>query len=812
MAKILVVDDHPTNREFLRIVLEHAGHEIFESSDAGEALRSLESLKPQLVITDILMPNMDGRDFARRVHEQTEMANMPVLFTSAYYLESEAKSLAQQTAMKDFIPKPCEPEEVLAIVGRVLCEHGLIAPAASPAMGEPAAPTTKGDDLRAMQARLLALSEVSRDLAQCTDIVELSQKYAVAVRRIVAAEAAMVRLEGTSTHAGVFAHSGTCAFAGECSVSRSGGGLQADCLPRVEESDCLKAMLESKPPAGRTTQVSGPFECNGFRFASYMAAPVISAEGTHGWIALFNKIGFDSFRDEDEWLLASVAAQLAVAYQNVSLTEANRRSTMALRQTERQLQAIIENTPDRICLKGLDGQVLLGNPAFDACPGSPQHMLGPGDSAEFEEMVDTAGGKRTFLSRHFPVYGDDGQPYAVCNISTDITQRKNLEQQLAQAQKMEAVGLLAGGVAHDFNNLLAVIQGYGQLAMETLPAGHAAAESIQEIQTATQRAAALTRQLLVFSRKQILQPKPLGLNNLIGDLAKMLRRLIGENIELVFQAGAELGQVTADPGQIEQVIVNLVVNSRDAMPKGGKLIVRTENVFLDDDFMKHHAEIKHAGPTVMVSVTDTGCGMPPEVQTRAFEPFFTTKAKGHGTGLGLATVYGIVKQSGGYIWLYSEPGVGTTIKIYLPRTAGGAIPQEQSKDRVVRGGTETVLVAEDEPALRKLVCSVLRKQGYRVLEARDGVEGLRKFHEFGQRIDLLFTDVLMPNMSGRELADTVRREKPSTRVIFMTGYAGENMAGQIRVDAHDHVIQKPFSPNDMARAVRDVLDEAELVC
>jgi signal transduction histidine kinase/DNA-binding response OmpR family regulator len=814
VAKILVVDDHETNRDFLRIVLEHAGHNVSEARDGEEALRAAGNLHPELVISDILMPSMDGREFVRRLRERAEFVAVPILFTSAYYLESEAKSLGQQSGVKDFIPKPCEPERVLAIVAKVLQDSGLESgpPTAANPNTAGAGQPTKTEELRAMQARLLALTEVSRELSQCTDIAELCQKYITAIRHIVAAEAAVVRLAGTNTPTGVFAHSGSCAFAGECGMSRHGAGLQGACLPRLEASQCLTTVLKTKMGTGLGTRTDGGFDCNGFRFHSYMAAPVTSASGIHGWIALFNKIGFDGFRDEDEWLLASVAAQLAVAYHNATLEETNRRSTVALQQTERQLRAIIEHTPDRICLKSIDGEVLLGNPAFDASPRRLPLLPDSGHPTEFEEELETPAGVRTFLSRHFPISDEQGRPYAVCSISTDITQRKSLEQQLAQAQKMEAVGLLAGGVAHDFNNLLAVIQGYSQFALESLAPDHCVVESIREIQTASQRAATLTRQLLVFSRKQILQPKPLALNNLIGDLTKMLQRLIGENIELVFQPGTDLGQVTADPGQIEQVIVNLVVNSRDAMPRGGKLTVRTENVFLDEDFMQHHSEIKHTGPNVMISVTDAGCGMTPEVQARAFEPFFTTKPKGQGTGLGLATVYGIVKQSGGYIWLYSESGVGTTIKVYLPRTGVFALIEGKGQDLQVQGGTETVLVAEDEPALRKLVCSVLRKQGYHVLEAKDGADGLRKFHESARTVDLLFTDVLMPDMGGRELADTVRQERPSTRVMFMTGYAGENIAGQIRLDAHDHIIQKPFSPTDMARAVRAVLDQVELVC
>ena len=813
MANVLIIDDRPTNREFLRVVLQYAGHSVFEAGDGLEALQSLESARPHLIISDILMPTMDGKEFVRRLREHPEFSSTPTLFTSAYYLESEARSLGEQCGVKAFIPKPCDPEQVLAMVDKVLREAGVPGNAAAAASANPghqvAPPPAKTEELSTAQARLIALTEVSRELSQCTDIAELSRTYVTAIRRIVAVDMAVVHMDGTAAHPEVFACAGTCAFAAECKI-HEGSGLQQSCLPNLERSDPVQAIRLLKTARPLSDEAGCNFACGPFCFDSFLAAPVASAAGSYGWIGVFHKTGLGRFRQEDEWLLAAVAAQLGVAYENATLAETNRRNTAALRQTERQLQAIVENSPDRIYLKAADGTLLLTNPAFRSAGAT--ELPKSDQVVECEEELETPAGKRIFLSRNFPVYGDDGKPFATCGISTDITHRKSLEQQLAQSQKMEAIGLLSGGVAHDFNNLLAVIQGFSQFAKEELPPDHPATESIQEIQTAAQRATNLTRQLLVFSRKQILKPKPLDLNDLIVNLIRMLERLIGENIDLSFEPGSDLGEITADPGQIEQAIVNLVVNARDAMPLGGKLAIRTQNIFLDEAFMQEHSDVKQTGPSVMFSVTDTGCGMTREVRARAFEPFFTTKPKGQGTGLGLATVYGIVKQSGGYVWLYSEKDVGTSIKVYLPRSNTPATVQPMETIGELRGGTETVMVAEDEPVLRKMVSTMLRKQGYKVLEAKDGMDGLRQLHESGLQIHLLLTDVLMPNMGGRELADTVRRDHPSTRVVYMSGYAAESIAGQLRLEPNARIIQKPFTPADVTRAVRTVLDTEEAHC
>jgi PAS domain S-box-containing protein len=391
-------------------------------------------------------------------------------------------------------------------------------------------------------------------------------------------------------------------------------------------------------------------------------------------------------------------------------------------------------------------------------------------------------------------------------LAYDVTERRLLEEQLRQSQKMEAVGQLAGGVAHDFNNLLTVITGYSDLMLRRLDDKSPLRTSLEEIKKAGERAASLTRQLLAFSRKQVLQPKVLQLNAVVADVYKMLRRLIGEDIDPVTLLEPSLGQVKADPGQIEQVILNLAVNARDAMPQGGKLTIETANVYLDNQYARRHTAIQ-PGQYVMLAVSDTGCGIDPETQVRMFEPFFTTKEPGKGTGLGLSTVYGIVRQSGGHLWVYSEVGKGTTMKIYLPRVDAGAERDEAcSVPTELPQGRGTVLLTEDEEQVRQMIRIILEMGGYRVLEAPGGAEALALYEQHEGQIDLIMTDVVMPGMSGRELAQSLETLHPGIRVLYMSGYTDDAIVRHGLLDQEITFLQKPFTPEALMRKVREVLD------
>ncbi|MCD4692478.1 MAG: PAS domain S-box protein [Calditrichales bacterium] len=400
-----------------------------------------------------------------------------------------------------------------------------------------------------------------------------------------------------------------------------------------------------------------------------------------------------------------------------------------------------------------------------------------------------------------------GNPFALIGVGRDITERKHLETQLQQSQKMEAIGSLAGGVAHDFNNLLTIIRGYSKLILSRLDKDNPLYKNITQIDKAGEHAESLTNQLLAFSRKQILQPKVVALNELISELEKMVGRLIGENIELSVSLDPELGYIKADPHQIEQVIMNLVVNARDAMPEGGKATIETKNVVLNKKYALKH-RIEETGPYVMLAISDSGVGMDKNTQTHLFEPFFTTKEKGKGTGLGLATVYGIIKQSGGYIWVYSEPGLGTTFKIYLPRIDEELISSDKSEEIFDDNlkGTETILVVEDEDEVRNLVCEMLQINGYNILEASNGENALSICEQYKEPIHLVLTDIVMPKMSGHDLVARLLHIQPQMKILYMSGYTDIALVHKGMLDSDIKFIQKPFTPLDLARKIRGILD------
>ncbi len=411
-----------------------------------------------------------------------------------------------------------------------------------------------------------------------------------------------------------------------------------------------------------------------------------------------------------------------------------------------------------------------------------------------------------FLSTSI-VKDKDGQPVVIVGVISDITLRKQLEEQLRHSQKMEAIGQLAGGIAHDFNNLLTVIEGYIDLLQNVMSGQGKERAFVTQIKKATDRAVSLTRQLLTFSRRQIVQPKVLDINQSIKDLSIMLQRLIGENIELITELDPHIGQIKADPHQIEQVIMNLIVNARDAMPDGGKLIIETKKVHLDSSYNRLHPDVK-AGEYVQLAISDTGVGMSAEVRERIFEPFFTTKEKGKGTGLGLATVYGIVKQSNGHIYVYSEVGKGTTFKIYFPAVRG-VKRSEKSEDpkRRIRGHGQKILVVEDEYLVRELILDTLKNLGYQVLEASNGDQALKLFHEYKDEIDLILTDLIMPGMNGKKLIDLISRETPNIQVLYMSGYDDNAISRHGLLNEGINYLQKPFSPKKLAEKLQEIFEQ-----
>jgi PAS domain S-box-containing protein len=513
-----------------------------------------------------------------------------------------------------------------------------------------------------------------------------------------------------------------------------------------------------------------------------------------------------------------------------------RRVEAALRESEELYRLIAEHTSDLIGLYDLNDSMrrvyaspsyhsMLGYQPDDLIKLAPSDLLHPEDlpavAAYQQRLYANGAATATYRLRHAvgswvwvdsrsTIVTHEGQLYAL-TVARDVSERKHLEAQLMQSQRLESVGRLAGGVAHDFNNLLTAIMGNTDLARDSLAASHPARADMDEIMKSSQRAAELTRQLLAFARKQIIEPHVIDLSQLILDMDKLLRRLIGEHIDLILLADPGLWHVRADRGQIEQIVVNLALNARDAMPEGGTLTIETRNVQLDHDYAHRHISIS-PGCYVMLAVSDVGTGMDEATQAQIFEPFFTTKPQGRGTGLGLATCYGIVKQHGGSIWPYSEPGHGSTFKIYLPRVEAPTEerPMPAAGDDMPRG-SETVLLAEDEPSVRMLAARVLRAQGYTVVEAENGDAALQLAHAWaGSPIDLLLTDVIMPRMSGKTLAERIQLLYPACDVLFISGYTDNTIVHHGQLDPGVVFLQKPFSPAALARKVRAMLDARRL--
>ena len=516
---------------------------------------------------------------------------------------------------------------------------------------------------------------------------------------------------------------------------------------------------------------------------------------------------------------------------------AGRRAQQALRESETRFRELAENVREVFFVSDpATGRAIYVSPAYEevfgqtrdhayTVPNAWTEAMQPEDRTRVlagmkelaggqKESIDTFritrpdGSIRWIRGRASAVRDASGKVTRIVGIAEDVTELQRTQDQLFRAQKMEAIGRLAGGVAHDFNNLLTAIIGHAELVLEDVRAGDPLRQDLEEILKAGQRAAILTRQLLAFSRQQVLEPRVLDPNALVADMDKMLRRLIGEDIELLTVLADRVGAIKGDGGQLEQVIMNLAVNARDAMPAGGKLTIETANAELDEAYAHSHEPVR-PGPYVMLAMSDTGSGMSEEVKARIFEPFFTTKEPGKGTGLGLATVYGIVKQSGGYIWVYSEVGKGTTFKVYLPRVEG--VPEARPvRPRPVEParGTETVLLVEDEDMVRALARTALLRYGYQVLEAANGGEALLQCERGTEAIDLVITDVVMPRMSGRELAARLRRLLPKMKLLYISGYTDHAVVHHGEIEPGAAFLEKPFTPDALARKVRAVLDRS----
>jgi len=839
VATILVVDDEPTARDLLVTILGYAGHRLLEASDGAEALERARGERPDLVIADLLMPTMSGFELVTLMRSDPVLARVPVVFYTANFLESEARSLARSCGVAHIIMKPAEPHTVLRTVCDVLGLPAQAPPAPAPP-GETAArpePARVFADALARRAQVLgprleALIDLSLQLASERDPRRLLEASCGAARKILGARYAGVGVtDELGTAVRHFFTSGMDAKVATRIGTPPPGALV---LQRIVEDGRAVRLSQL---AGDPTRLGLPPEHPPVH--SFLGVPISSLNRRYGWLYLADKVGASAFSEEEERLAGIVAAQVGRIYENGSLylqiehrsreleTEVaeRRRAEEALARRERELRAVLDGALDAMLIADEEGRWLEANPAASALFGAPREGLLGRSSSDFPITgADVEGFRGAFrkegrLGGEFRLARPDGTvrdveyratadilPGRHLAVLRDITERKHLEAQLRHSQKMEAIGRLAGGVAHDFNNMLNVITGYGELLMQRLLVDDPLRRYARQVLAAAERAASLTRQLLIFSRKQVVQPQVLDLNSAVRDTHDMLRRTIGENIELVTSLSPDLHAVKADPGQIGQVLMNLVVNARDAMPRGGKLTIETRNVVLDGTDARQRPDAR-PGPHALLAVTDTGYGMPPEVLAHVFEPFFTTKEVGKGTGLGLATVYGIVKQGGGHVTVHSEEGRGTTVKVYLPWAEGVAVASEQDAPGTPPRGTETILLAEDEVMLREMATEILEGHGYTVLAARDGHDAIRIARDHPGHIDLLVTDVIMPGgLDGPGLARQLVASRPRLKVLFMSGYAEQAIVSRHVLEQGMVLLPKPFTPDELARRARQVLD------
>lgn len=707
-VEILAVEDSPTQAAKLRFLLEAEGYSVTMAGNGSQALAILEQRKPTLVVTDVMMPEMDGFTLCKEIKSRDSLHDLPViLMTSLSSPRDILKGL--ECGADNFIRKPYD-------------EHNLLS-----------------------RIKSILLNQTFRKTERAQFGVEI---YFLGQRYYVTSERQQILDLLISTY---------------------------------EDAVNLNEELQIKQ-----TQLS--------ELAQELEKKVESR--TMG-----------------------LRAEIAERY----------RAEEKLRESEERYRDLFENANDLIHSYTQDGRMLYANRAWRKALGYTEEEIRdlnveqvhhPDGRQSFNDQIDrllrgesvdkaevmlvTKDGRKILGEASRTCKLIEGKPAIIRSIVRDVTERRNLEDQLRQTAKMEAIGQLAGGVAHDFNNLLTVISGYSQILQESL--GAKERDYAAEILKASERAAGLTRQLLAFSRRQILAPQVLDLSSIVSNMEKMLKRLIGEHIELVTVQQPHLGRVRADAGQIEQVILNLAVNARDAMPDGGKLTIETADVDLDEAYARSHVTVV-PGPYVMLAVSDTGVGMDAETMSHIFEPFFTTKEKGKGTGLGLSTVYGIVNQSSGNVWVYSELGSGTTFKVYLPRLQenvthpeGTAVPARSMR------GTETVLLVEDEEGVRALVRDTLEGYGYKVLEARGAEHAESILKEYREPIHLLLTDVVMPQMSGKELARRFFPRHPEAGVLYMSGYTDNAIVRHGVLDPGTSFLQKPFMPKTLVKKVREVLD------
>jgi CheY-like chemotaxis protein len=736
---VYLADDNADMRDYVQRLLRSAGYAVKAFEDGEQLLQACRRIVPRLVLSDVMMPRLDGFGLLSALRAEPRLRDIPVLLLSARAGE-DATVEGLKSAADDYLTKPFSARELLARVEANLKLAQL-----------------RHESERAIRDEAALLEQLNRVGNAVAAEIELERAVQVVTD-------AATQLSGAAF--GAFFYN-VINQKGESYTLYTLSGAPREAFSRFPqprntevfaptfrgEAVIRSSDITQDPRYGRNAPHHGHPKGH-LPVRSYLAVPVVSHTGEVLGGLFFGHPEPGIFDERAERLVVGIATQAAIAIDKARLYQAaqseienRKRIESALRESEQSLEAKVE--------------------------------------ARTAELVA-----------------------ANDRLRREAIERQRVEEQLRQAQKMEAIGHLTGGVAHDFNNLLTIVIGNVESVQRGLEA-QAPARMRRWLENAmhgARRAASLTQHLLAFSRRQPLEPRPLELNKLISNLSQILGRTLGEKIEVQTVFGAGLWRVEADPNQLETAILNLAVNARDAMPNGGKLTIETANAHLDEAYVATATEVA-PGQYVVIAVSDTGSGMSRHVLEHAFEPVFTTKPTGHGTGLGLSQVYGFVKQSGGHVRLYSEPGEGTTAKIYLRRHVGEAIEEASTEATVPDGqGKETVLVVEDDPNVREYTTELLRDLGYTVIEAEDGPSALRQV-ERHRSVDLLFTDVGLPGMNGRELADEARRRRPDLKVLYTTGYARNAVVHHGRVDPGVQLIAKPFTYADLASKIRSVLDD-----
>jgi len=959
VATILVVDDLPANRKFLVALLAHEGHRLLEAANGSEAFSVAQAELPDLVITDVLMPVMDGYEFVRQLRLDPKTSGIPVVFHTAHYGQREARALALTRGVSYVLTKPAAAEDVLAIVDRVLSgepEEGAPSEVAPPIEFDREhlrlltdKLSEKAEDQRAANARLRAVINIGLEFASGRDSDLRLDSLCESVCDLFCATYITLGIVDRNDR-----------------TLRRFFSCGSDTTAWLKTGEILSGMLSTVIAKRRTMRGENPGGDPATlqlpwlepEVQSFLAAPIASPAHVYGWICLVGNDG-KTFSDEDENLVIALAGQVGRIYaleheiierkqaesalrherdlaqqyldtaevillaldndarvtlvnryacsilgwtaaellgrnwidigipsrlreeigeqyrhpmcgelftgetpvltrsgeerliewratplrdvkgnitgwfnSGTDLTQRNQ-TLEALRIAEERMRFALQSANvgiwDMDYLSGahvwsetLEAQYGLEPGTFDGTFEAFVERIHPDDRESVLEAIGTAsksGGDFSVQNRAIwpdgtvrwlsgagrVQLGKNGEPVRAVGVTLDVTEQRTAEEKYQQAHKMEAIGRLASGVAHDFNNLLTVILGFAELLAGDSTVTTTHKKDVGEIIKAAQRASGLTKQLLAFGRQQVLHATALDANSLISDMTDMLGRLIGEHIDVSLALAPNLPLALADRGQLEQVLMNLIVNARDAMPDGGSLTIETTDVELENS--SFHDEVMMHGHYVMLAITDTGAGMTNDTKKRLFEPFFTTKERGKGTGLGLSTTYGIVKQSNGYIWVYSELGRGTTFKVYLPCVEDSVpLVDLTSVNTPYKKGSGTVLLVEDEEGVRQFSKRILVNAGYRVLESSNGDDAQRLFELNVDSIDLVVTDVIMPGCGGPELLSRLRIRTPEIKVLYMSGYTDQSAAHQVGIDGDVPYLQKPFTAADLLKEVHEVLE------